>query len=265
LPAFLKGKNAVVTGSSSGIGLGIARVLAQHGANIMLHGLADHKQIDTLKHQFVNDFPGIKVHFNSANMRVPEQAQQLINDAAKVFDQDVSILVNNAGIQHVCTVEKFPAEQWEDIIAVNLSSLFYTTRTVLPLMKRQNFGRIINISSVHGLVASAAKSAYVAAKHGVMGLTKVVALETAGTGITCNAINPGWVLTPLVEAQIRARAAAANISFEQAKADLVREKQPSQQMATPEQLGAVAAFLCSDAASQMTGIAVPVDGGWTAQ
>ena len=194
----------------------------------------------------------------------PSEIAQMVEAAIKEFGQ-LDILVNNAGIQHTAPIEQFPADRWDAVIAINLSANFHAIRAAIPHMRQHNWGRIINIASTHGLVASIEKSAYVAAKHGVVGLTKVVALETATTGITCNAICPGWVLTPLVQKQIDERASRENITVDQAKADLLAEKQPSHEFATPEQLGALAVFLCTDAAAQITGAALPVDGGWTAQ
>jgi 3-hydroxybutyrate dehydrogenase len=259
----LAGRCAVVTGSTSGIGLGIARTLAQEGANVLLNGFADGAVIDKLRSELAKQF-GIKVAFSGANVANGGEVAAMIEFAAKELG-GVDILVNNAGIQHTSPIESFPIDRWDAIIAINLSSNFHAIRAVLPRMRQQNWGRIVNIASTHGLVASADKAAYVAAKHGVVGLTKVVALETATTGITCNAICPGWVLTPLVEKQIGDRASSEGISVETAKSELLSEKQPSHEFATPEQIGTLAAFLCSDAASQIRGAALPVDGGWTAQ
>ena len=197
-------------------------------------------------------------------MSKPAQIEDMVRKAEATFGK-VDILVNNAGIQHVSPIEDFPVEKWDAIIAINLSSAFHTTRLTLPKMKAANWGRIINVASAHGLVASAQKSAYVTSKHGILGLTKVVALETATTGVTCNAICPGWVLTPLVQKQIDDRAAREGISVQKAKLDLVSEKQPSQEFVTPDQLAALAVFLCSDAASQVRGVAWNMDGGWVAQ
>jgi 3-hydroxybutyrate dehydrogenase len=207
---------------------------------------------------------GVRAAFNSANLAKPAEVQQMVEAATRELGK-VDILVNNAGIQHTAPVENFPVDRWDAVIAINLSANFHAIQAVIPQMRQRNWGRIINIASTHGLVASVEKAAYVAAKHGVVGLTKVVALETATTGITCNAICPGWVLTPLVDKQIRERAAREKISVDQAKANLLSEKQPSHEFATPEQLGAVAVFLCSEAAAQIRGAALPVDGGWTAQ
>ncbi|HTP84058.1 MAG TPA: 3-hydroxybutyrate dehydrogenase [Alphaproteobacteria bacterium] len=260
---MLKGKVAVVTGSTSGIGLGIARSLARNGADLLLNGFGDKAEIDRLKVALADEF-GVKVYYSPADMSKPNEVAIMIQYATTALGR-VDILVNNAGIQHTAPIESFPPEKWDAIIAINLSSAFHAIRALMPQLKIRNWGRIINIASAHGLVASEHKAAYVAAKHGLIGLTKVVALETATTGITCNAICPGWVLTPLVQKQINDRAAQAKISVDQAKAELLSEKQPSKEFATPEQMGELAAFLCSDAASQIRGVAIPVDGGWTAQ
>ncbi len=256
---MLKGKTALVTGSTSGIGLAIAKALAQQGAQIVLNGfgdfLAPKAQIEAL---------GVRAEYHGADMSKPGEIEDMMKFAASAFGQ-VDILVNNAGIQHVAKVEDFPPERWDAIIAINLTSAFHTTRLAVPAMREANWGRIINVASAHGLVASAQKSAYVAAKHGIVGLTKSVALETATTGITCNAICPGWVLTALVQKQIDDRAAREGMTVEQAKNDLLGEKQPSLQFTTVEQLGGLATFLCSPAADQVRGVAWQMDGGWTAQ
>jgi 3-hydroxybutyrate dehydrogenase len=256
---MLKGKTALVTGSTSGIGLGIAKALAKQGANIVLNGFGDvegpRSQVESL---------GVKVAYHGADMSKPADIEDMMKFAASTFGR-VDVLVNNAGIQHVASVEDFPPEKWDQIIAINLSSAFHTTRLALPAMQKANWGRIINVASVHGLVASAQKSAYVAAKHAVVGLTKVVALENATTGITCNAICPGWVLTPLVQKQVDAKAAAQGLSNEQAKQQLLGEKEPSLQFTTPEELGELAVFFCSDAAKNVRGVAWNMDGGWAAQ
>ncbi|WP_448206328.1 3-hydroxybutyrate dehydrogenase [Azospirillum sp. sgz302134] len=259
----VKGKVAVVTGSTSGIGLGIARALAGAGADVVLNGFGDAKAIEELRAGIKAEF-GVRAGYHGADLSKPEEIRDLIGYAETEFGA-VDILVNNAGIQHVAPVEEFPPERWDAVIAINLSAVFHGIHHALPGMKRRGWGRIINIASAHGLVASANKSAYVAAKHGVVGLTKTVALETVGTGVTCNAICPGWVLTPLVQKQIDALAAARNLSNEDAGRELLSEKQPSKSFVTPEQLGGLAAFLCSDAAAQMTGASVSMDGGWTAQ
>lgn len=259
----LQGKTALVTGSTSGIGLGIARSLAGAGANIVFNGFGDLKEIEALQQAVTQEF-GVKTAYHNADMSKPAEIEALMKFAADKFGA-VDILVNNAGIQHVANVEDFPVEKWDAIIAINLTSAFHTTRLALPAMQKNNWGRIINIASVHGLVGSAQKSAYVAAKHGIIGLTKVSALENAQSGVTVNAICPGWVLTPLVQKQVDARAEAAKISNEEAKRSLLMEKQPSGEFVTPEQLGSLAVYLCSDAASQMRGMALNVDGGWVAQ
>jgi len=255
----LKGKTALVTGSTSGIGLAMAIGLAKQGVNIMVNGFGEKEHaLAQIK------VCGVEVDYHGADMSKPEEIADLISQTEKRFGS-LDILVNNAGIQHTATVEDFPAAQWDAIIAINLSSAFHTTHHALPGMKKRNWGRIINVASVHGLVGSAQKSAYVAAKHGIVGLTKVVALENAHTGITCNAICPGWVLTPLVQKQVDARAEREKISNEQAKHDLVAEKQPSGNFVAPEQLAALAVFLCGPDASEVRGVAWNMDGGWTAQ
>ena len=259
----LYGKTALVTGSTSGIGLGIAHALAAQGANIMFNGFGDASLIDQLQRQTASDH-GVNTAYNGADMSKPTEIEAMMREAAKHFG-GVDILVNNAGIQFVANIEDFPTDRWDAIIAINLSAAFHATRVALPYMQQKNWGRIINIASVHGLVASAGKSAYVAAKHGLVGLTKVTALENAHTGITCNAICPGWVLTPLVQKQVDARAAQESIPVEQAKKELLMEKQPSGEFVTPEELGAMAVFLCSPAANQVRGAAWNMDGGWAAQ
>jgi 3-hydroxybutyrate dehydrogenase len=259
----LQRKTALVTGSTSGIGLGIARSLAAEGANIVFNGFGDLKEIEALQASVAQEF-GVQTAYHNADMSKPGEIEALMKFAADKFG-GVDVLVNNAGIQHVANVEDFPVEKWDAIIAINLTSAFHTTRLALPAMKAKNWGRIINIASVHGLVGSAQKSAYVAAKHGIVGFTKVTALENAHSGVTANAICPGWVLTPLVQKQIDARAEAGKISVAEAKRDLLLEKQPSGEFVTPEQLGSLAVYLCSDAASQMRGMALNVDGGWVAQ
>ena len=260
---MLKGKTAVITGSTSGIGLGIARTLAEAGCDVMLNGFGETSAIERERARIAGDF-GVRSAFNSADLAKPFEIERMFEAATRELGR-VDILVNNAGIQHTATVENFPADRWDAVLAINLSANFHAIRAALPQMRERNWGRIVNIASAHGLVASIEKSAYVAAKHGVIGLTKVVALEMARTAITCNAICPGWVLTPLVQKQIDERAAREKISVDQAKLDLLSEKQPSHEFATPEQIGALTVFLCSEAAAQIRGTALPIDGGWTAQ
>ncbi|RCS59936.1 3-hydroxybutyrate dehydrogenase [Parvibium lacunae] len=260
---MLQGKTALVTGSTSGIGLGIAEALAAQGANIVLNGFGEPSAISDLQQRLQATY-GIQVLYHAADMSKPEEIADMMAQAQRELT-GIDILVNNAGIQHVANVEDFPLEKWDAILAINLSAVFHTTRLAIPYMKQKNWGRIINIASVHGLVASAQKSAYVAAKHGVIGFTKAVALETAQTGITSNAICPGWVLTPLVQRQVDDRAAKESVSLEEAKKRLLAEKQPSQEFVDPAQLGALAIFLCSAAADQVRGVAWNMDGGWMAQ
>jgi 3-hydroxybutyrate dehydrogenase len=259
----LQGKRALVTGSTQGIGLGIARALAAQGCAVMLHGLAEPQHFQALQDE-LSAIHGVPVRTHGANLtRVTE-----IDDLIQATTRDLGgldILVNNAGIQHTAPVEHFPPERWDAILAINLSAAFHTIRLALPGIRLQGWGRIINIASVHGLVASVNKAAYVAAKHGLVGLTRVVGLETAGSGITCNAICPGWTRTELIEPQIAARAAQLGVDREEGARHLLGEKQPSRQFVTVEQLGQLAVFLCSDAACQITGTALSVDGGWTAQ
>ena len=256
---MLKGKTALVTGSTSGIGLGIALALARQGANIVLNGFGD-----TEGPQAEVAALGVKVAYHGADMSKPAEIEAMMKFAAAQFGR-VDILVNNAGIQHVARIENFPIERWDAIIAINMSSAFHATRLALPAMQAADWGRIINVASIHGLVGSAEKSAYVAAKHGVVGLTKVTALENATTGVTCNAICPGWVLTPLVQKQVDAKAAAQGITNEAATKQLLGEKEPSLQFTTPEELGALAVFFCSSAGNNVRGVAWNMDGGWTAQ
>ena len=259
---MLEHKTALVTGSTSGIGLGIAKALARQGANLLLNGFGD---VDAARAAVAAVArPGAKIAHHGADMSRPAEIESMLALARAEFG-GVDVLVNNAGIQHVAPVEDFPPEKWDAIIAINLSSAFHTTRLALPHMKARNWGRVINVASTHGLVASAQKSAYVASKHGIVGFTKAVALETATSGVTVNAICPGWVLTPLVRKQIDDRAARDGIAAEQAQRDLLGEKQPSLQFTTPEQLGELAVFLCSAAADNIRGAAFNVDGGWTAQ
>jgi 3-hydroxybutyrate dehydrogenase len=260
---MLSGKVALVTGSTSGIGLGIARALAAEGAHILLNGFGDEALIDELIKELRSRY-GVKVGHSSADMSRPAEIAAMVDQAGRELG-GVDILVNNAGIQHVATVEEFPVDKWDAVIAINLSAAFHATRAALPRMKQRKWGRIVNVASTHGLVASAHKAAYVASKHGILGLTKVVALETATTGVTCNAICPGWVLTPLVQKQIDDLGRREDLAPDAARMKLLGEKQPSCEFATPEQIGAAALFLCSQAAAQIRGIALPVDGGWTAQ
>ena len=259
----LKGKSAIITGSTSGIGLGIARAFAAQGADILLNGFGDSAEIANLSKTLAAEH-GVRVSYSGADLSKSAEVCAMVEQATAELGR-VDILVNNAGIQFTAPVQNFPAERWDAVIAINLSAVFHATRAVLPQMLGRNWGRIINIASTHGLVASTHKAAYVAAKHGVLGLTKVVALETATTGVTCNAICPGWVLTPLVQKQINDLAKREGLAPEAAQTRLLGEKQPSLQFATPEQLGALAVFLCSEAAAQIRGAALPVDGGWTAQ
>jgi len=256
---MLTGKTALITGSTSGIGLGIARTLAQHGARIMLNGFGDVEAALAEVREF-----DPQVAYHGADMSKPAEIEDMVRSCEAQLGS-LDILINNAGIQHVANVEDFPVERWDAIIAINLSSAFHTLRAALPGMKKRNWGRVVNVASVHGLVASAQKSAYVAAKHGIVGLTKTVALECATTGVTINAICPGWVLTPLVQKQVDARAAKDGVDNEEAKRRLLAEKQPSLQFTTPEQLAELTVFLCSAAADNIRGVAWSVDGGWIAQ
>jgi 3-hydroxybutyrate dehydrogenase len=256
---MLNGKTALVTGSTSGIGLGIAKALARQGANIVLNGFGD---VDGPKAEV--EALGVKVAYHGADMSKPSEIEEMMRFAATQFGL-VDILVNNAGIQHVARVEEFPVEKWDAILAINLSSAFHASRLALPAMQKANWGRIINVASVHGLVGSAQKSAYVAAKHGIVGLTKVTALENATTGVTCNAICPGWVLTPLVQKQVDAKAQANGVSNDEAIRQLLGEKEPSMQFTTPEELGELAVFFCSPAGNNIRGVAWNMDGGWAAQ
>ena len=260
---MLEGKAALVTGSTSGIGLAMARALAQAGANVMLNGLGDAAEIEKTRAGLAAA-TGRQVAYHPANMMKPDEIADAVDKTAGTFGS-LDILVNNAGIQHVSPIDSFPGDKWEAIIAINLSAAFYSTKAALPHMRKAGWGRIVNTASVHGLVASVEKAAYVAAKHGIVGLTKVTALETAEEPITCNAINPGWVRTELVERQIEARAKDMGVGIEEAAVSILSEKQPSLNFVTPEQLGGALVFLCSPAADQITGISLPVDGGWTAR
>jgi 3-hydroxybutyrate dehydrogenase len=259
----LEGETAIVTGSTSGIGLGIARALAQRGANVVLNGFGDAGEIEIVRGALAaeND---VEVAYDGADMSKPEAIHRMIDAAAAHFGR-IDILVNNAGIQHVAPIEEFPLAKWDAIIAINLSAAFHTTRAVFAGMKERRWGRIVNVASAHALVASPFKSAYVAAKHGVLGLTKVTALEGAEHGITCNAICPGYVWTPLVEKQIDDQARSHGIPREQVVRDVMLVNQPTKKFATVEEIGTLTAFLCGEAAASITGTALPVDGGWTAR
>jgi 3-hydroxybutyrate dehydrogenase len=258
----LAGKVSLVTGSTSGIGLGIARALAEAGSAVVLNGFGIAAEIAKTRGQIAGDFD-VEVSYSAADMTRPETIAEMIASTVASHGR-LDILVNNAGIQHVAPLEQFPVEKWDAILSINLSSAFHTTRLALPAMRQNGFGRIINIASAHGLVGSPFKAAYVAAKHGIVGLTKVAALETAEDGITCNAICPGYVYTPLVEAQIDSQAKVHGISREQVVHDVLLAQQPNKHFASVEQLGALTVFLASDAAGSITGAALPVDGGWTA-
>jgi 3-hydroxybutyrate dehydrogenase len=258
----LEGRVAIVTGSTSGIGLGIARGMAAAGASVVLNGFGDAAQIKSLVEDIESSFR-VRATFSDADMSRPGKIESLVDATLEEFER-IDIVVNNAGIQHVAPLESFPPEKWDAILAINLSSAFHTTRLTLPGMRARKWGRIINVASAHGLIASPFKSAYVAAKHGMVGLTKVTALETAEDGITCNAICPGYVWTPLVEAQIEDQAKAHGIEREAVIRDILLKNQPNKRFATIEEMAALAVFLASDAAASITGAALPVDGGWTA-
>ena len=260
---MLKGKVAIVTGSTSGIGLGIAKELAKLGADLVLNGLGDADEIEAIRSGIERD-QSVRAVYDGADMSKGEAVRGLIAATVEKFGR-LDILVNNAGIQFTAPVEEFPPAKWNAILEINLSAAFHGIAAAIPQMKKQRWGRIVNIASAHGLVASTHKAAYVAAKHGLVGLTKVVGLETAGSGVTCNAVCPGWVLTPLVEKQISDSAAEKHISQKDATKDLLAEKQPSLEFVSPAQLGGTVVFLCSAAADQITGTAISVDGGWTAQ
>ncbi|HTY32789.1 3-hydroxybutyrate dehydrogenase [Mycobacterium sp.] len=260
---MIRGKSVLVTGSTSGIGLGIARAFAAEGANLTLNGFGDPEAVEQQRRSIEETF-GVAAVYSGADVTKPGEIADMISGAENTFGA-IDVLVNNAGIQFVADVEHFPVEKWDAVIATNLSAAFHTCRCALPGMKRRGWGRIINIASAHGLVASAGKAAYVAAKHGIVGLTKVVAIETADHGITCNAICPGWVMTPLVAQQVEARANATGKPFDEAKQDFVAEKQPMARYTSPEDIGALAVFLAGDAAATITGASYSIDGGWTAQ
>jgi 3-hydroxybutyrate dehydrogenase len=260
---MVQGKVALVTGSTSGIGLAVARQLAKAGAGVVLNGFGDRAQIEALRSSLAEEF-GVPVRYSDADMRQPEQIEAMVQQAERELGA-VDILVNNAGIQHVAPVDEFPLDKWEQILAINLSSNFYTIRAALPGMKSRGWGRIVNIASAHGLVASPFKSAYVAAKHGVLGLTKTVALEVAESAITCNAICPGYVKTPLVQGQIQDQAKAHNMTEERVVREVILASQPNKRFVPSDAIGDIVLFLCSPAADSITGIALPVEGGWTAR
>lgn len=259
----LKGRTAIVTGSTSGIGHAIATSLAGAGAGVMLNGIESQAEGDEMARALANE-QGVDARYSAADMSRPNEVVALVEETASAFG-NVDILVNNAGIQYTAPIEEFPVDKWDAIQSIMLGSAFHAIRSVIPRMQARGWGRIINTSSVHGLVASVNKAAYVSAKHGLVGLTKVVALENAGRGITCNAICPGWVETPLVQRQIEDLATREGLAIEEAREELLRPKQPSHQFVQPDQVGSLAVYLCSDAASQITGTTLSIDGGWTAQ
>ena len=260
---MFRDQTAVITGSTSGIGLGLAEAFAAAGCRTVINGIATSEEAEALSRRLQQQYRA-QVFYHPADLADPEQCAALIRDSEERFGR-VDVLINNAGIQYVAATEQFPVDRWNAILAINLSAAFHTIRAALPGMQRRNEGRIVNIASVHGLVASVNKAAYVAAKHGLIGLTKVVALENASRGITCNAICPGWVLTPLVEKQIDDRAAQRGISKEDATRQILEEKEPSERFTSIEDVAAMALYLCSSAASNITGASLPIDGGWTAQ
>jgi 3-hydroxybutyrate dehydrogenase len=259
----LVGRTAIVTGSTSGIGLGIAAALAAQGADVVLNGFGDPAEIEAVRHGLTETY-GVRAEYSPADVSQPPEVRRMVVDATEALGA-VDILVNNAGIQFVAPVEEFPDDRWDAILAINLSAAFHAIKAVVPGMKRRRWGRIINVASAHGLVGSAGKAAYVAAKHGIIGLTKAVALDHANSGITCNAICPGWVLTPLVQKQVEEKAAQEGSTVAAATEALLAERQPMLAFSTPEALGALTAFLCGEAAATMTGTALPMDGGWTAR
>ena len=260
---MLKGKTAIVTGSTSGIGQGIAEALAAEGVNILFNGFGDQKEIDKLVADTAKKF-SVKTDYSNADMSKPDQIAAMVKQAETKFGA-VDILVNNAGIQFTANVEDFPDDKWDAIIAINLSATFHTIKAAIPGMKQRKWGRIINIASAHGLVASPKKAAYVAAKHGIVGLTKVVGLETARDGVTVNAICPGWVFTPLVEKQVKDNAQKEGITEDKAKEEILEAKMATMQFTTPEEIGGLTVFLCSDAAKNITGATQSIDGGWVAE
>lgn len=259
---MLQGKTALVTGSTSGIGLAIAQALADQGANIAFNGFGKDEEIEAVTADLVGR--GVEVDYNGADMSKPDQIEAMTAEVTDKFGA-VDILVNNAGIQHVAPIEEFETERWDAVIAINLSACFHTTKCVLAGMREKGWGRIINIASVQGIIGSVHKAAYVASKHGVNGLTKVTALETAGQGITCNSICPGWVLTPLVKVQIEALGERKGLGWDDAVKDFLAARTPTQEFVTPEQVGGLAVFLCSPPADNMTGVHLPIDGGWVVQ
>lgn len=260
---FLAGKSAVVTGSTSGIGLGVAKALAAHGCNLTLNGFGDAQEITKLQKDIASEF-NVKVRYSPADMTKPQQIREMVSETQKEFGS-LDILVNNAGIQHISSIEQFPEEAWDRVMAINLDAVYHATKAVIPGMKSNGYGRIINIASVHGHVASVNKSAYIATKHAVIGFTKATALELAGTGVTSTAVCPGWVLTPLVQKQIDLRAEQNKQTNAEARISLLSEKQPSKEFVTPEDLGNTIVFLSSPFAGQLTGTSVVLDGGWISQ
>lgn len=260
---MLKGKTALITGSTSGIGLGIAKALARAGANVVINGLGNADEIENIRREIENDH-NVKALYDAADMTKPEQIRKMCENAVTQFGA-IDILVNNAGIQFVSPIDEFPEEKWDAIIAINMNSAFHTTKACLPGMKKKGWGRVVNIASAHGLVASPFKSAYITAKHGVIGMTKTIALEVATNGITCNAICPGYVNTPLVQNQIKDQAKVHNLSESEVVEKVMLAPQAIKKFVEVEQLGELTLFLCSDAASNITGISLPVDGGWTAR
>ena len=260
---MLKGKVAIVTGSTSGIGLGIAEVLAGQHCDVMMNGFGDEKMIAALQARLQRQYK-VKIGYHGADMSQPDEIQAMVKATRRELGS-VDIIVNNAGIQYTAPIEEFPRAKWDSIISINLSAAFHATQAAIPHMRKKKWGRIINIASAHGLVGSKLKAAYVSAKHGLVGFTKVAGLELAGSGITANAICPGWVLTPMVQKQIDDIARDRKIKTKEAEISLLHEKQPSEQFVTPEQIGKLVLFLCSSGADQMTGTALPIDGGWVAE